>query len=104
MYLIINGNKKNIVDTVSELKNNNLSGCKVYSLVEVDPSELVSDGDVRDSIYELLKGEQYSKEYVVETVKEKLGIKASEVSKVITKMKREKVIYDVIDMPWIGIN
>ena len=64
----------------------------------------MSTADIRDCIYHYVKGDQIDKETVVNYVSETLGIRKSDVSKVITAMKKEKIIYVVRDMGWIGID
>ena len=44
------------------------------------------------------------KEKILEYVSEKLGVKKNEVSKVVTAMKKENVIYVVEDDGWLGID
>lgn len=77
---------------------------KVYTLNEVNYDDLVSASDIRDCIYNYLKGKQESKENVLEYVSDILNIKKAEVSKVITAMKKEKIIYVVVDDGWLGID
>lgn len=98
MYLVLKNNETIIVNTVSELENMDISNCKVYSLALVDTSELVFDGQIRDCIYKILKGEQMENQKVIDYVQNMLGVSESKIKKVITKMKKEKIIYYVEDM------
>ena len=41
---------------------------------------------------------------MIEYVAEKLNVKKNEVSKVITAMKKEKIVYAVEDFGWLGID
>lgn len=105
MYLVrtINGDK--ILESANEVKNIDKKDIvKIYSLSETDYDSLVSTADIRDCIYHYVKGDQIDKETVVNYVSETLGIRKSDVSKVITAMKKEKIIYVVRDMGWIGID
>lgn len=98
-----NGNIKcNNVNEVKELSKNDV--LKVYLLNEVNYDDLVSTSDIRDCIYNYLKGKQETKEDVIEYVTSILDVKKSEVSKVITAMKKEKIIYIVVDDGYLGIN
>ena len=109
MYLLLKDDEKTIVETIKELENMNIDGYEIYSLARVDTSELIFDAEIRDTIYRILKGEQMPKDDVIERVKNILDIGASRVSKVISKMKKEKVVYSVDDLwvrngnKWIGI-
>mgnify|MGYP000847034958 FL=1 len=105
MWLIrtIHGDK--ILDSVDEIKNTNKKDVvKIYSLSEVEYDTLISTSDIRDCIYKYLKGKQLGKDEVVNYVSEVLDIKKADVSKVITSMKKEKIIYTVRDFGWIGID
>lgn len=76
----------------------------LYGLNKISYDDLVSTSDIRDCIYEFLKDKQYSKEEVIESVSLTLDVKKADVSKVISQMKREKIIYTVKDFGWIGID
>lgn len=102
MYLLLNNKEKIIVDTVQEIEKYNLNFYKVYSIAPVDHSELVFDGEIRDKIYCVLKGNQMTKSELLEKVCDYLDAPKSKVSKVITKMKKEKLIYDVEDWNYLG--
>lgn len=106
MYLVIKkSNEKIICNTADDVKSINPKEiCKVYGMHETNYDDIVSTADIRTCIYNILKGSQLTKEEVLEEAHETLGIKKSEISKVITAMKKEKIIYDVIDMPCIGID
>ena len=97
------------METVSELEDMDISNCKVYSLSLIDKSELIFDGEIRDCIYKVLKGEQMEIQRVIDHVQSTLGIPVSKIKKIISKMKKEKIIYYVEDMydleghRWIGI-
>ena len=109
MYLVMKNNEKIIVDTVRELEDMGASNCKVYSLALLDTTELIFDGEIRDCIYKILKGEQMEVQMVINSVQDILGISETKIKKVISKMKKEKIIYYVEDMydleghRWIGI-
>lgn len=83
--------------TQSEVKN-------IYMLQKVNYSDLVATSDIRDCIYEYLKGRQEDKDEVIDFVSERLDVKKTEVSKTINAMKREGIIYKVAGFDWIGIN
>lgn len=105
MYLVITDNGDEIVDTAEEIKSLEKTKIrKIYSLTEVDYDSLVSTSDIRDCIYNYLKGDQVDKDEVVNYVTESLNVKKREVSKVITAMKKEKIIYVVKEYGWLGIN
>lgn len=105
MYLVRTKNGDNVVSTANGVKEFNKNEIeKIYSLSEVDYDSVVSTSDIRDCIYKCLKGSQQSKDDVLNSVTEILGIKKNEVSKVITEMKREKIIYVVKDFGWLGID
>lgn len=105
MYLVRTYNGDAVMETVEEIKLLDKATIrKIYSLSEVDYDSLVSTSDIRDCIYSLLKGDQVDRNEVINYVAEKLDIKKKEVSKVITAMKKEKVIYVVEEFDWLGIN
>lgn len=106
MYLVVmKSNEKVICNSADEVKTINSKDVdKLYALHETKYDDVVSTADIRTCIYNILKGSQMTKEEVLEEAQCTLGIKKSEISKVITAMKREKIIYDVIDMPCIGID
>lgn len=76
----------------------------VYIMKQIDYDSLVSTQDIRECIYNYLKGSQLTKEDVLEYVCGKLSCKKSDVSKVITAMKRERIVYVVHEMGWLGID
>lgn len=105
MYLVktTNGDKiLNSADAVKSIKKEDIE--KIYFLTEVNYDSVISNADIRDCIYSYLKGKQLSKETVVDYVASVLGVKKNEVSKVITAMKREKIIYVERDYGSIGID
>lgn len=104
MYLLLNDKEKIIVDTIQEIATRGfkLNNYKVYSLAPVEPSELIDDGQIRDIICRILKGNQMTKSELIETVTINIDVSKPKISKVITKMKREKVIYDVDDWNYLG--
>lgn len=104
MYLLLNDKEKIIVDTVQELATRGfqLDEYKIYSLSPVESSELIDDGQIRDAICYVLKGSQMTKSELIETVNINIDVSKPKISKVITKMKREKVIYDVDDWNYLG--
>lgn len=105
MYLIRMNDGDKIVETTNEVKDLDKNKIeKIYSLTEVDYDSIVSTSDIRDCIYNYLKGKQIAKEVVIDYVSEKLNIKKNDVSKVITAMKKEKNIYVVEDFGWLGID
>lgn len=109
MYLLLKDNEKIIVETIKELENMNIDGYDIYSLSRLNVSDLIFDAEIRDNIYKILKGEQMPKDDVIERVQNILDVSISRISKVISKMKKEKVIYSVDDLwdrngnKWIGI-
>lgn len=105
MYLVktTNGDKiLNSADAVKSIKKEDIE--KIYFLTEVNYNSVISNADIRDCIYSYLKGKQLSKETVVDYVASVLDVKKNEVSKVITAMKREKIIYVERDYGSIGID
>jgi hypothetical protein len=105
MYLVktTNGDKiLNSADAVKSIKKEDIE--KIYFLTEVNYDSVISNADIRDCIYSYLKGKQLSKETVVDYVASVLDVKKNEVSKVITAMKREKIIYVERDYGSIGID
>lgn len=105
MYLVETKNGNIKCNTVEEIKAFLKSEIiNIYLLHEVNYDDHVSTADIRDCIYDYLKGKQKSKEDVLEYVSCALEIKKNEVSKVITAMKKEKIIYVVEFDGWLGIN
>lgn len=103
MYLVRTDNGNELVDTAEEIKALDRANIrKIYSLSEVDYDSLVSTSDIRDCIYNYLKGDQVDKDDVVNYVAETLNVKKKEVFKVITAMKKEKII--CCQGLWLGIN
>lgn len=105
MYLVKTNSGNKILDSANEVKSinkNDIIG--VYALVEVNYDSLISTSDIRDCVYDYLKGTQATKDRVLEYVSGRLDVKKNEVSKVITAMKKEKIIYVVEDDGWLGIN
>lgn len=103
MYLVRTDNGNELVDTAEEIKALDRANIrKIYSLSEVDYDSLVSTSDIRDCIYNYLKGDQVDKDDVVNYVAETLNVKKKEVFKVITAMKKEKIICG--QGLWLGIN
>lgn len=104
MYLVktINGDK--IVETANEVKSLNKNEIKkIYLLTEMDYDSLVSTSDIRDCICTYLKGTNMAKDMLVSYVSETLNVKKNEVSKVITEMKKEKIIYVEKDFGSLGM-
>lgn len=102
MYLLMNDNEKVIVETAKELESYNLDRYEVYSLALVDKTELITDSEIRDIICKILKGNQMTKSELLEKAHDYFEIPKSNVSKVITKMKKEKLIYNVKDWNYLG--
>lgn len=105
MYLVEtkNGNIKcNNAEEVKAFTKSEI--VNIYLLHKINFDDLVSTADIRDCIYNYLKGKQEPKEDVIEYVSCTLDIRKNEVSKVINAMKKEKIIYVVVDDGWIGIN
>ena len=105
MYLVETNDSDKIVETVDEVKSLDRNKIiKIYSLTEVDYDSLVSTSDIRDCVYNFLKGTQAAKATVVDFVSTTLGVKKNEVSKVITVMKKENIIYVEESFGWLGID
>lgn len=102
MYLLLNDNEKIVINTTPELENFQIDKYKVYNLVPIDSSELISDGKIRDTICNVLKGNQMTKRELIDKVNLYLDIPESKISKVITKMKKEKIIYNIDDLDYMG--
>ena len=82
MYLLMNENEKIVLNTIEEFSGYNLNNYKVYSLVPVDQADLVNDGQIRDEISRILKGNEITKEELIERVNYQLDIPKSRISKV----------------------
>jgi len=95
MYLLLNEDEKIIVENVSDIPDIDMNKYKIYSLVLVDTQDLINDGNIRDEIKEVLKGKEMIKEKLIQSVSERLEIPKSKVSKVVNKMRKEKVIFDI---------
>lgn len=105
MYLIRMNDGDKIVETTNEVKELDKNKiAKIYLLTEVDYDSIVSTSDIRDCIYNHLKGTQMDKDTIVNYVSKSLDVKKNDVSKVITAMKKEKIIYVVKDFGWLGID
>ena len=105
MYLVKTNSGDKFLNSVNEVKSinkNEIIG--VYTLVEVDYDFLISTSDIRECIYSYLKGSPAEKDNIIEYVSAKLDVKKNEVSKVITAMKKENIIYVEKDFGWLGIN
>ena len=105
MYLVRMNDGDKIMETANEVKlldENKI--LKIYSLSVVDYDSLIVTSDIRDCIYNYLKGNQINKETIVNYVSETLGIKKTEVSKTITAMKKDKIIYVVEEDGYLGID
>lgn len=109
MYLLLNDEEKIIVNSVAEIEKYDVSKYEIYALSPVDKSILFEDGSIRDEICEVLKGNQMSKDDVVQAVQDATGSTITKINKVISKMKKEKLIYLVDDLwdsagrKWIGM-
>lgn len=109
MYLVLKDNEKIIIENVNELENIDLSNCKVYSCALLDTTELLFDKDIRDCIYNVLKGKEMPPDQLVQSVQNSLDVPVSRIRKVVTKMKKEKIIFcleDTFDLEghrYIGI-
>ncbi len=70
MYLVETKNGSTKCSDANEIKEKFYKSdiVRIYSLNEVDYDELIATSDIRDSIYKYLKGEQKSKEDVIEYV------------------------------------
>ena len=109
MYLLLNEKENIIVNTIRDLDKYDLTKYKVYGLTLLDRSELLESEDIRDAISKVLKGNQMPKDDVIDKVQIITSESVSKISKVITKMKKEKMIYLVDDLwdrngkKWIGM-
>lgn len=74
MYLLLNDNEKIIINTTQELENFQLDKYKVYTLVSTDYSELITDGEIRDTICNVLKGKEMTKKELIDKVNYYLDI------------------------------
>ena len=97
MYLVkTKSNENKVCETVTEIKaipENEV--VELYTLTAVDYADVISNASIRDCIYQYLKGNHYPKEDVIEFVADSLEVKRGIVSKVITAMKKEKIIHTV---------
>ena len=96
MYLLMNDKEKIILDTIKEIDNYNVNNYNVYSLVPVDVTDLISDGEIRDEISRILS------EKLLQKVSVMLDIPQNRISKVITKMKKEGTIFILDDLDYMG--
>ena len=109
MYLLLNNEKKIIVNSIAEMEKYDVSNYEIYSLAPVDKNILFEDGTIRDTICEVLKGNQMPKDHVVQAVQDTTGSTIAKINKVISQMKKEKLIYLVDDLwdsagrKWIGM-
>ena len=105
MYLVKTTNGDKIVESANEVKDINRNEViEVFELIKMEYDSIISTSDIRDCIYSYLKNDQKSKEDVLGYVSKKLDAKKSEISKVITAMKKEKTIYVVEFDGYLGIN
>lgn len=102
MYLVLNGDKKIIVNTANELEQLDLDKNEIYICVPVNYSELINDSSIRDEITSILKDNQLTNNEVVNKVSIRLDIPKNRVQKVVRKMKKEKLIYNVDDFNYLG--
>lgn len=102
MYLLMNEKEKIVLNTIEEFGGYNLNNYKVYCLVPVDQADLVNDGQIRDAISRVLKGNEITKDELIERVNYQLDIPKTRISKVITKMKRERTIFTLDDLDYMG--
>lgn len=109
MYLLLNDEEKIVVNSVAEMENYDVSKYEIYSLAPIDESVLFEEGTIRDKICEILKGEQMPKDDVVYYVYDNSESTITKINKVISKMKKEKLIYAVDGLydkhgnKWIGM-
>lgn len=109
MYLLLNEKENIIVNTIRDLEKYDLTKYKIYGLTLLDQSELLESENIRDAILLVLKGNQMPKDDVIDKVQIITSESVSKISKVITKMKKEKMIYLVDDLwdrngkKWIGM-
>lgn len=109
MYLLLNNEEKIIVNSVVEMENYDLSNYEIYSLAPVDKNILFENGIIRDEICEVLKDNQIPKDDVLQAVQDATGSTITKINKVISQMKKEKLIYLVDDLwdsagrKWIGM-
>lgn len=109
MYLLLNNEEKIIVNSVSDIEQYDVSDYKIYSLVPVENSVLFEEGTIRDKVFEILKGKQMPKDEVVCYVYDNSESTITKINKVISKMKKEKLIFAVDDLydkhgnKWIGM-
>lgn len=94
MYLVKTKNENKICETVAEIKTiPEDEVIELYTLTTADYADVISNASIRDCIYQYLKGKHYPKEDVIEFVADSLGVKRGVVSKVVTTMKKEKIIH-----------
>lgn len=109
MYLIIKGNERIFVETVKELEKYDSDEYELYNLIPIDRDKLFQDGHIRDGIVEVLKGKQMAKDKVIDEVQFCTDASITSINKMITQMKKEKLIYLVDDLwdkkgnKWIGM-
>lgn len=102
VYLLMNEKEKIVLNTIEEFGDYNLNNFKVYSLVPVDQADLVNDGQIRDAISRVLKGNEITKDDLIDKVNYQLDIPKARISKVVTKMKKEGIIFTLDDLDYMG--
>lgn len=109
MYLLLKDEEKIIVNSVAEMEKYDVSQYEIYALAPIDKSILFENGTIRDTICEVLKGNQIPKDQVVQRVQDTTGSTIMKINKLISQMKKEKLIYLVDDLwdsagrKWIGM-
>lgn len=102
VYLLMNEKEKIVLNTIEEFGDYNLNNYKVYSLVPADQADLVNDGQIRDAISRVLKGNEITKDELIERVNYQFDIPKTRITKVITKMKKEGTILTLDDLDYMG--
>lgn len=98
----MNNEERIVLNTIEEFRNFNIDNYKAYCLVPVDPSDLVNDGKIRDTICQVLKGKEMTKEDLIHQVSDYIDVPKNRISKVITKMKKEGSIFILDYLDYMG--
>lgn len=105
MYLVRTRQGDKFVESADGVKQiNKTDVLEVFMLEKLDYDSIASTSEIRDCIYNYLKGDQIDRDTVLDYVAVTLDVKKSKVSKVINSMIKEKIIYVVEDDGWLGIN
>lgn len=105
MYLVRTKQGDKFVESADDVKHINKNDVlEVFMLEKLDYDSIASTSEIRDCLYNYLKGDQIDRDTVLDYAAATLDVPKSKVSKVINSMIKEKIIYVVEDDGWLGIN